>query len=230
MAWFAARTVSVNTSAPCASQDGRRQLAEQFVLAARLRHDLAPLGERVEILARGAPVGTGVALGEMRDRGEEVAERLERHAADETEVMTRAHESLLRRGVLGPFVNRQVDADERHPRRRAHAVVDRLLEAVAVADAPEVRQEQLVHRVVAAFERRGQAEPFVVLAEHRASERPAAEAVTLVRDEQATDPARRYRLVRGSRVAGRDEHVAGCRVGPCRCRPTARSELRAIRP
>src|SRR6185436_12075006 len=79
------------------------------------------------------------------------------------------------------------------------------------ADAPEVRQEQLVHCIVTAFQRRGQAEPLVVLAEHRASERPAAEAVTLVRDEQATDLARRYRLVRGSRVAGRDEHVAGCR-------------------
>ena len=126
--------------------------------------------------------------------------------------MTSAHEPLLGRGVLGPFVDRQLDPDERHPRWRAHAVGDGLLEAVAVADAAEVRQQQLGHRVVAAFERRGQAEPFVVLAEHRPSQRPAAEAVALVGDEQPTDPARRHRLVRRRRVAGRDEHVAGRRA------------------
>ena len=183
-------------------------MAEQLVLAAGLRHDLAPLRERVEILAGGAAVGAGVALGEMRDRGEEVAERLEWHPAHLAEVMACAHELLLGRGVLGPFVDRQLDPDERHPRRRAHPVVDGLLESVAVADAAEVRQQQLGHPVVAALERRGQAEPFVVLAEHRSSQRPAAEAVTLVGDEQATGTSRRHRLVRRRRVPGRDEHVA----------------------
>ena len=79
IAWFAARTVSVNTSAPSASLIAGARLAEQLVLADRLRHDLAALGERVEVVARGAAVGAGVALGEVRDRGEEVAERLERH-------------------------------------------------------------------------------------------------------------------------------------------------------
>ena len=156
----------------------------------------------------GAAVGAGVALGEVRDRGEEVAERLERHVADPTEVMTRAHEPLLDRGVLGPLVDRQRDADERHPGRRAHAVGDRLLEAVAVTDAAEVGQQQLGDRVVAALQRRGEAEPFVVLREHRPPQRPAAEAVALVGDEQPAGPAGRHRLVRRRRVAGRDEHVA----------------------
>ena len=85
-------------------------------------------------------------------------------SADEAEVLAGAHEPLLGRGVLGPFLDRQRDADERHPGRRAHAVGDGLLEAVAVADAAEVGQQQLGHRVVAAFQRRGEAEPFVVLA------------------------------------------------------------------
>ena len=122
--------------------------------------------------------------------------------------MTSVDEPLLGRGVLGPFVDRELDADERHPRRRAHAVGDGLLEAVAVADAAEVGQQQLGHRVVAAFERRGEAEPFVVLGEQRASQDPAAEAVALVGDEQPTAAAGRHRLVRRGRVPGRDEHVA----------------------
>ena len=83
--------------------DRRRETAEQLVLAARPRHDLASLGERVEVLARGAAVGTGVALGEVRDRGEEVAERLERHIADLPEVMASVDQRLLGRGVLGPL-------------------------------------------------------------------------------------------------------------------------------
>ena len=107
MAWFAARTVSVNTSAPSASLIAGARLPSSSYLPLDLRHDLAPLGERVEVLAGGAAVGAGVALGEVRDRGEEVAERLERHVAHLTQVMTRAHEPLLDRGVLGPFVDRQ---------------------------------------------------------------------------------------------------------------------------
>ena len=122
--------------------------------------------------------------------------------------MARAHELLLGRDVLGPLVDRQLDADERHPGRRAHAVGDGLLEAVAVADAAEVRQQQLGHRVVAALERRGEPEPLVVLAEHRPAQRPAAEAVALVGDEQPAGAAGRHRLVRRRRVPGRDEHVA----------------------
>ena len=86
--------------------DRGREAAEQLVLPDRLRHDLAALGERVEVVARGPPVGARVALGEVRDRGEEVAERLERHVAHRAQVLARAHESLLDRGVLGPFVDR----------------------------------------------------------------------------------------------------------------------------
>ena len=119
IAWFAARTVSVNTSAPSASLIAGRQAAEQLVLADRLRHDLAPLGERVEVVARGAAVGAGVALGEVRDRGEEVAERLERHVAHRAQVLARAHEPLLDRGVLGPLVDRA--ARRRRTRRAARA-------------------------------------------------------------------------------------------------------------
>ena len=88
-----------------------------------------------------------------------------------TEVLPGAHELLLGGGVLGPFLDAQLDADQRHPRWRAHPVVDGLLEPVAVADATEVRHEQLGHAVVAALERGGQAEPLVVLAEHRPSQR-----------------------------------------------------------
>ncbi len=113
--------------------DRRRQTAEQLVLAAGPRHDLAPLGERVEVLARGAAVGTGVALGEVRDRGEEVAEGLERHVVDEPEVLAGVDERLLGRGVLGPLSRRQLHADERDPGRRAHAVDDGLVEAVAIS-------------------------------------------------------------------------------------------------
>ncbi len=81
--------------------DRGREAAEQLVLAAGLGDDLAPLGKRVEILTRGAPVGTGVALGEMRDRGEKVAERLERHVANLAQVIARVHELLFGRDVLG---------------------------------------------------------------------------------------------------------------------------------
>ena len=140
IAWFAARTVSVNTSAPSASLIAGARLPEQLVLPGRLGDDLAPLGERVEVVARGAAVGAGVALGEMRDRGEEVAERFERHVADRAQVLPRAHEPVLDRDVLGALVDRERHADERDSRAGAHAVGDRLLEAVAVADAAEVGQ------------------------------------------------------------------------------------------
>ena len=43
MAWFAARTVSVNTRAPSASPMAGASLPEQLVLAAPLGHDLAPV-------------------------------------------------------------------------------------------------------------------------------------------------------------------------------------------
>ncbi len=194
--------------------DGRRQAAEQLVLATRLRHDVASLGERLEVLAGGAAVGPGVAFGEMRDRGEEVAEGLERHPVHGAEVLTGAHESLLAGGVLGPFVDRQLHPDERHARWCAHPVGDGLLEAVAVTDAAEVREQQLGHRVVAAFQGGGEAEPFVVLAEHGAAQGLAAEPVTLVGDQQSTARAGWQRLVGGRRVAGRDEHVARRGVVP----------------
>jgi hypothetical protein len=61
--------------------DGRPEISEQLVLADRLRDDLASLRERVEVVARGPTVGPRVALGEVRNRGEEVAERLERHVS-----------------------------------------------------------------------------------------------------------------------------------------------------
>ena len=194
IAWFAARTVSVKTSAPSASLIAGARLPSSSYLPIDLRHDLAPLRERVEVVARGAAVGAGVALGEMRDRGEEVAERLERHVADRAEVLPRAHEPLLDRGVLGALLDRERDADERDPRAGAHAVGDRLLEAVAVADAAEVGEQQLGDRVVAALERRGESEPFLVLGEQRPPQDPAAEAVALVGDQQA---AGRVRAGRG---------------------------------
>ena len=174
----------------------------------RLRHDLAPLGERVEVVACGAAVGAGVALGEMRDRGEEVAERLERHVPHRAQVLARVDEPLLDRGVLGALVGRQRHADERDARTCAHAVGDGLLEAVAVTDAAEVRQQQLGHGVVAAFEGGREAEPLLVLREQRAAQDPAAETVALVGDQQPAALARRHRLVRRRRVPGRDEHVA----------------------
>ena len=208
MAWFAARTVSVKTSAPSRVADRRRQAAEQLVLPARLGHDLASLRERVEVLARGATVGTGVALGEVRHRGDEVAERLERHPAHLAEVVPCADELLLGGGVLGALPDRQLHPDEGDAGRRAHAVGDGLVEAVAVADTAEVRDQQLGDRVVAPLERRGEPEPFLVLREHGPAQRGAAEAVALVGDEQSGAAVRGYRLVGGRRVAGGHEHVA----------------------
>ena len=117
-------------------------------------------------------------------------------------------------------------ADERDTGTRAHAVGDRLLEAVAVADAAEVGQQQLGHRVVAALERRGESEPLLVLRQQRAPQDPAAEAVALVGDQEpARDPGRE-RLVRGRRVPRRDEHVARRPGRPCRCRRGGRSARR----
>ena len=208
IAWFAARTVSVNTSAPSASLIAGARPPSSSYLPLDLRHDLAPFGERVEVLARGAAVGAGVALGEVRDRGEEVAERLERHVAHQAEVLAGADEPLLDGGVLGPLLGRELDADERHPGRRAHAVGDGLLEAVAVADAAEVREQELGDGVVAALERGREPEPLLVLREHGPAQGRTAEAVALVGDEQPAGRVGRYRLVRGRGVAGRDQHVA----------------------
>ena len=135
------------------------------------------------------------------------------------------HEPLLDRDVLGAFLDRERHADERHPRAGAHAVGDRLLESVAVADAAEVRQQQLGDRVVAALQRRGEPEPFLVLGEQRPAQRPAAEAVALVGDEQPAGRAGRDRLVGRRRVAGRDEHVA--RSPRCRVRLSPSRPIRA---
>ena len=145
----------------------------------------------------------------MRDRGQEVAEGFERHVAEAAQMLARLHESLLDRDVLRAFLVRQRHAHERDTRAGTHAVGDRLLESIPVADAAEERQEQVGHRVVAALERRGEPEPFLVLGEQRASQRLAAEAVALVGDEQSAGRAGRHRLVCRRRVAGRDEHVAG---------------------
>ena len=130
------------------------------------------------------------------------------------EVMTRVHELLLGGDVFGAFLDGQRHADECDARRRAHAVGDGLLEAVAMADATEVGQQQVGHGVVAALERRREPEPFFVLREQRASQDSTTESVTLVGDEQTAGLAGRYRLVGGGRVAGRDEHVARLRVVP----------------
>ena len=135
-------------------------------------------------------------------------------------MIARAHELLLGRDVLGPFLDRR--AGRRRTRRgaRAHAVGDGLLEAVAMADAAEVGEQQIGDRVVAAFERRGEPEPFVVLGEQRPPQNPAAEAVTFVGDEQAAGLPGRHGLVRGGRVARRDEHVARVRdVAPAVAQP-----------
>ena len=60
----------------------------------------------------------------------------------------------------------------------------RLLEAVPVADAAEVGEQELGDGVVAALERGGEAEALFVLREHRPPERPTAETVALVGDQQ----------------------------------------------
>ena len=204
--------------------DGRREAAEQLVLAARLRHDLAPLRERVEVVAGGAAVGAGVALGEVRDRGEEVAERFERHVAHLAEVLARARRAAARSRCTRPARRPTARTPTNATRgRRAHAVGDGLLEAVAVADAAEVRQQQLGDRVVAALERRGEPEPLLVLREQRPAQGPAAEAVALVGDEQPAAavraaPACTPRPSGGSRRARRTTPGR-----PCRCRPAGRS-------
>ena len=118
---------------------------------------------------------------------------------------------MLDRDVLRTFSVREGHAHERDPRAGAHTVGDRLLESVPVTDAAEERQEQVGHRVVAALQRRGEPEPFLVLGEQRPSQRPAAETVTFVGDEQAARAVGRERLVGRRRMPGRDEHVAGLR-------------------
>ena len=118
---------------------------------------------------------------------------------------------MLDRDVLRAFFVRERHAHERDARAGAHAVGDRLLESVPVADAAEERQEQVGDGVVAALQRRGEPEPFLVLGEQRPSQRLAAEAVTFVGDEQSAGRAGRDRLVGRRRMAGRDEHVAGLR-------------------
>ena len=122
-------------------------------------------------------------------------------------MLARVHELLFRLEVLRAFIDRERNADERDSRRRAHAVSDRGLEPVAVADAAEVGEEQFGHRVVAPFECRGETEPFFVLLQHGAAQHPAAEAMTLVGDQQAAVLTGRNRLVCGRRMAGRDKHV-----------------------
>ena len=187
--------------------DRRREPAEELVLADRLGHDLAPLRERVEVLARGAAVGAGVPFGEMRDRGHEVAERIERHPRDLAEMAARAHQALFDRDVVGTLLIGEGHPDERHPRAGAHAVGDALFEPVAVADATEVGEQEIGDTVVAAFERRGEAEALLVLRQHRPSQGPATETVTLVRDQEpAGGPG--DRPVRGRGVPRRDQDVA----------------------
>ena len=162
----------------------------------------------------------------MRDRGEEVAEGFERHVAHAAQMLPRAHEPLLDRDVLRAFSVRERHADERDARAGAHAVGDRLLESVPIANAAEERQEEVGDGVVAALQRRGEPEPFLVLGEQRPSQRLAAEAVALVGDEQSAGRAGRDRLVGRRRMAGRDEHVAGLRG----CRARRRRGVRCAHP
>ena len=143
--------------------DRRGEAAHQLVLPGRLGDDLAPLGERVEVLARRPTVGARVPLRQVRDRGEEVAEGFEWHVADAAQMLPRADESVLDRDVLRTFSVRERDAHERDARAGAHTVGNRLLESVSVTDAAEERQEQVGDRVVAALQRRGEPEPFLVL-------------------------------------------------------------------
>ncbi|MCU0274363.1 MAG: hypothetical protein MUE34_14120, partial [Acidimicrobiales bacterium] len=192
MAWFAPRTVSVNSSAPSAAA-------------------MTALGEGVEVVAGGAAVDAAVALREVRHRCEEVAERVERHTADGAQVAARSHQSLLGRHVLRALLRRQRHPDERDARAGADAVGDRLLEAVPVTDAAEVRDQQLGDRIVGPLEGGGQAESLLVLGEHGAPQHAAAEAVALVGDEQAPAAVGRDRAIRSGRVAGGDEDVAGLR-------------------
>ncbi len=128
---------------------------------------------------------------------------------------------MLDGDVLGTFGVGQCHADEGNPRAGAHAVGDRLLEAVAVADPAEVGEQQLDHRVVAAFEGRGEPEPFVVLGEQGTAQRAPAEAVTLVGDEEPARGTGRNRLVRRRRMPGGDQHVTSSRdVGAAVAEPS----------
>ncbi len=208
MAWLAARTVSVNTSAPWASRMAFARLPSSSYFPL----DWATISRRLENASRywraARPFGAGVALREVGDRGEEVAERLHRHAGQGTEQVAGVDELVLGGDVLGPLVDREVDADERHARRRAHAVGDGLVEAVAVADAAEVRDQELGDGVVGALQRGGETEPLLVLREHGPPQGRTAEPVALVGHEQATDACRGHGLVRRRRVTGGHEHVA----------------------
>src|SRR3954454_9349057 len=96
-----------------------------------------------------------------------------------------AHELRFGLEVFGALLDRQLDADEGDARACAHAVGDGLFEAVSVADASEVGEQQVGDRVIGTLERCREAEAFVVLSEQRAPEDPAAEAVTLVGDQES---------------------------------------------
>ena len=209
--------------------DRAGQAAEQLVLATRLGHDLTALRERVEILTRGASVGARVAFGEVRDRGEEVAEVLDRHAVHRSQMAARVDELLFGLEVLGAFFGRQLHADEGDARPRAHPVCDRVLEAVAMADAAEVGEQEIGDGVVRAFEGRGQPEALLVLGQQRPAQDPAAEAVALVRDQESAarrpEPACTSPPSAGSR---RGRHTSRGRRD--RCRRAVRSGRRAAPP
>ena len=166
--------------------DRRSEAAQQLVLPGRLGDDLTSLGERVEVVARRATVGARVPLRQMSDRGEEVTEGFERHVAHTAQMLPRLHESVLDGDVLGALFGRERHAHERDSRAGTHPVGDRLLESIPVADAAEERHEQVGDSVVAALQRRGEPEPFLVLGEQRPAQRLAAETVTFVGDEQST--------------------------------------------
>ena len=76
--------------------DRRGEAAQQLVLPDRLGDDLAPLGERIEVVARRPTVGARVSLRQVRDRGEEVAEGFERHVADAAQMLPRARRAAAR--------------------------------------------------------------------------------------------------------------------------------------
>ena len=140
---------------------------------------------------------------------EEVTERFERHVANGAEVLAGAHEPLFDGEVL-----RRSSTDNATPTKatraaRAHSVGNGLFEPVAVADPAEVGEQQLGHRVVAAFERRGQPEPLVVLLAATAAAGLAAHPVAFVGDEQTAGFSRAVRACTGGGVRRRHEHVTG---------------------
>ena len=209
IAWLAARTVSVKTSAPSASLIAG-EAPEELVLAVGVGDDLAALRERVEILAaRHARRGRRRARRDGRPpRG---SRRRVRAACRARAAGGGAHRRAVASTAAysGALVDRERDADEgdalvAHTRRRRWRARSRSgsRRRRSTGSSSSVTASSLRSSVAVSPSR------SFVLREQRPPQGRAAEAVTLVGDQQPGAAGRRHRLVRGGRVAGRDQDVA----------------------